>query len=145
MTAIGKTRVRKALLLIWTITLIWVAGCGDDDFKNEPRAAVPELLTGVIKPREVIVSPNRVGAGPIQITISNQTDEAHTVTLAGASVEERVGPVNPQDTATIQKTLEPGRYEVRAGAEERGAGRIRPATLRIGPRRRESNERLLLP
>lgn len=140
MTAIRKTRVRKSPILICAAALLLVPGCGDDDFKNDPRAAVPTVLTGVIKPREVIIAPDRVGAGPIEITISNQTDEAHTVTLEGASVEERVGPVNPQDTARIQKTLDPGRYEVRAGADG-----VKPAELRIGRRRAESNERLLLP
>lgn len=145
MTAIGKTRVRNSLLVLPAAALIGLAGCGDDDFKDEPRAAVPEVLTGVINARRVIISPNRVGAGPIRITISNQTGEARTVTLAGASVDERVGPVNPQDTATIQKTLEPGRYEVRAAAGNAGVDRIEPAVLRIGRPRPESNEQLQLP
>ena len=144
MTAIGKTRVRTPALLICAVALGTV-GCGDEDFKNDPRAAVPVELGGVIKPARVIVSPDRIGAGPVRVTVSNQTDEAHTVILRGHSVEERVGPVYPQDTAAIQKTLEPGRYELRAGSDEGAARPIEPAVLRIGPRRPESNERLLLP
>ena len=132
------------MLLICAVAL-GATACGDDDFKNEPRAAVPIELSGVIKPSRLIVSPDGVGAGPVRITISNQTDQAHTVILGGGAVEERVGPVYPQDTATIQKTLERGRYELRAESEEATTPRITPAELTIGPRRPESNDRLLLP
>ena len=143
MTAIRKTRVRKPALVICAVALGGPA-CGDDDFKDEPRAAVPIELGAVIKPKRVIVSPDDLGAGPVRITISNQTDRVHRVTLAGRAVRERVGPVYPQDTASIQKTLEPGRYEVRAGSED-AARAIAPAQLTIGPPRPESNDRLLLP
>lgn len=91
------------------------------------------------------VSPSKEGAGPFLITISNQTDDAHTVTLEGSRVEERVGPIQPQDTATIQKTLPRGKYEVRAGAEQAVEREIPPAELVIGPDRDPSNDRLLLP
>ncbi len=144
MTAIRKTRVRKPVLLICAVALT-ATGCGGDDFENEPRAAVPIELSGVIKPTRVIVSPDDVGAGPVRITISNQTDQARTVTLQGDAVEERVGPVYPQDTARIQKTLEPGRYEVRARSDDAAIPPVMPAELTIGRRRPKSNDRLLLP
>ena len=122
------------------------SGCGGgDDFENERRPAVPIELTGVIQERGVTVSPKREGAGPFVITISNQTDDAHTVTLEGTSVEERVGPIQPQDTATIQKTLAQGKYEVRAGSERAVKKEIPPAELDIGPDRDSSNDQLLLP
>ena len=143
MTAIGKTRVRKSLFLVCVVAF-GATGCGDDDFKNEPRAAVPVELSGVVKPARVIVSPADVGAGPVRIKISNHTSRAQTVTLHGHAVEERVGPVYPQDTARIQKTLAPGRYEVRAGSAD-AARAIMPAELTVGPERPESNDRLLLP
>ena len=106
---------------------------------------MPVDLTGVIQQNKVTVSPNRVGAGPIIITISNQTKDAHTVTLEGERVKERVGPINPLDTATIQSTLVPGDYEVRAGSSVAVPKEIAPATLRIGRARPNSNNRLLLP
>ncbi len=144
MTAIGKTRARKPALLICAAAF-GAPACGDDDFKNEPRPAVPIELGAVIKPKRVIVAPNHLGAGPVRITISNQTSEAHSVTLAGQGVSERVPPVYPQDTARIQKTLEPGRYELRAGSADDTSTAIAPAELTIGSRRPESNDRLLLP
>ena len=122
-----------------------VAGCGEDDFKNEARAPIREALTGVIQNDKVTVSPSKLGAGPVEITISNQTKADHTVTLEGESIVERQGPVAPGDTVTIQKTLEPGSYEVKAGSEKAVPKEIRPAVLSIGKERENSNNDLLLP
>lgn len=122
-----------------------VAGCGKEDFKNEARAPVREALTGVIQDDSVTVSPSKLGAGPVEITISNQTDARHSITLEGESIVERQGPVEPGDTATIQKTLKPGTYEVKAGSAKAVRAEIRPAVLTIGKERKNSNNDLLLP
>jgi hypothetical protein len=147
MRATRKTRRFRgsAALLATGVAVVLVAGCGSSDFKNKPRPAVPIELTGVIQEKKVTVSPNKVGAGPILITVSNQTNDAHTLTLEGESVRERVGPINPLDTATIQKTLRPGSYEVRAGSSVAVAHEIKPATLVIGKPRKDSNNQLLTP
>lgn len=122
-----------------------MAGCGEDDFKNEARAPVRLALTGVIQDDKVTVSPAKLGAGPVEITISNQTDSIRTITLEGESIREPQGPVKPGDTVTIQKTLEPGSYEVRAGSEKAVRQEIQPAVLEIGKQRKNSNNELLLP
>jgi hypothetical protein len=146
MRATSKTRMpRLAAVLTAAVVVVLVAGCGEDDFENKPRPAVPIELTGVIQEDKVTVSPRKVGAGPILITISNQTQAAHTVTLEGESIRERVGPVNPLDTATIQKTLKQGSYEVRAGSQRAVAREIKPAELTIGKARKNSSDELLLP
>jgi hypothetical protein len=124
---------------------VLATGCGEDDFENEPRPPVPVELTGVIKDDEVTVSPSRLGAGPVLITISNQTGRERTVTLEGESVTEEEGPIPPGDTATIQRTLSPGSYEVRAGSLTAMRKPIAPATLDIGAERADSNNELLLP
>jgi hypothetical protein len=136
-------RVRACAGLAVVAALI--AGCGEDDFKNEARAPVRLALTGVIQDDKVTVSPAKIGAGPVEITISNQTDSVRTVTLEGESISERQGPVQPGDTATIQKTLEPGSYEVRAGSKKAVRREIQPAVLTIGKERANSNNDLLLP
>lgn len=136
-----------------TVSAICVAGlafgaCGEDDFENEPRPPVPVQLTGVITEERVTISPDELGAGPVVITVSNQTDASHTVTLestGGGTTREQVGPINPLDTATLQRTLEPGRYTVRAGSEEAVEREIRPATITIGPERDSASDELLLP
>jgi hypothetical protein len=127
------------------LAAVFLAGCGEDDFKNEARAPVREELTGVIQPDELTVSPSKLGAGPVSITISNQTDDPHSITLEGNSTVDRAGPVQPGDTATIQKTLRPGSYEVKAGSEKAVSREIRPAVLKIGKERKNSNNELLLP
>jgi hypothetical protein len=121
------------------------AACGDEDFANEPRPPVPVELTGVIQDDAVTVSPSRIGAGPVSITISNQTGRDTTITLEGTETRTRVGPVAPLDTATIQRTLEPGLYEVRAGSKVALRQEIRPAQLEIGRERPSSSGDLLLP
>lgn len=146
MRATGKTRRSGAIAILVAGTLSVVAsGCGGEDFKNKPRPPVALQLTGVIQPKKVTVSPNKVGAGPVVITISNQTDEAHTVTLEGDTVKERIGPVQPEDTATIQKTLARGDYQVRAGSSVAVPKEIQPAKLTITNERRNTNNDLLTP
>jgi hypothetical protein len=125
--------------------VVLLAGCGGEDFKNEARAPIRLELSGVIQDDEVTVSPAKIGAGPVAITISNQTQAPHSVTLEGASTVDRAGPIGPGDTTTIQKTLAPGSYEVKAGSEKAVTTEIRPAVLRIGKSRKNSNNDVLLP
>jgi hypothetical protein len=122
-----------------------VAGCGDEDFENEPRPPVPVELTGVIQDDAVTVSPSRIGAGPLLITMSNQTRNEVVITLEGESIIDEVGPVPPLETATIQKTLDPGLYEVQAGSDVALPREIRPAELEIDRERDSSSSDLLLP
>jgi hypothetical protein len=136
-------RVRACAGLAVVAALI--AGCGEDDFKNEARAPIRLALTGVIQDDKVTVSPAKIGAGPVEITISNQTDSVRTITLEGESITEQQGPVQPGDTTTIQKTLAPGSYEVRAGSKKAVRREIQPAVLEIGKERKNSNNDVLLP
>ena len=66
-------------------------------------------------------------------------------TRSGQGVQERVGPINPLDTATLQKTLRPGRYTVTAGTEQATAKAIAAATLVIGKERASGSDKVLLP
>src|SRR3954454_18401471 len=125
--------------------VVLLAGCGVEHFKNEARAPIRLELSGVIQDDAVTVSPAKVGAGPVAITISNQTDAPHSITLEGASTVDRAGPVEPGDTAVIQKTLAPGSYEVKAASEKAVPKEIRPAVLRISKERKNSNNDVLLP
>ena len=123
-----------------------VSGCGGSDkFKNEPRPPAPVQLTGVITERGVTVSPDRVGAGPIILLISNQTEQAHTITLEGGDTQDTVGPVNPLDTAKLQQTVVEGDYEVKAGSPKATARELDAATLRVGRPRQSSSDETLLP
>src|SRR4051794_24975545 len=131
--------------LLATAGLAVTGGGGGSDFKNEPRPPAPVQLTGVIQDNKVTVSPNRVGAGPIIIIVSNQTQNAHTLTLDGGETKDTVGPINPLDTAKIQQTLKEGSYQLRAGSARAVAKEVKPAKLSVGPQRRDSSNQVLLP
>jgi hypothetical protein len=138
----GRTRAISLCLA----TAVIVAGCGSSDkFENKPRPPTPVQLTGVVTDKEVTISPKRVGAGPVILLVSNQTDAAHTVTLEGEGTIDRVGPVNPLDTATLQSTLKPGSYTVKAGSTSATKKEISPGTLTVGEQRSSSSNQLLLP
>jgi hypothetical protein len=146
MRDLRKTRaIRCAATLLLAGSVTAATGCGGEDFANNPRPAAAIELTGVIRDTEVTISPAKVGAGPIVITISNQTNSAHTITLEGETIRERVGPVNPQGTGTIQKTLQPGTYKVKAGSEKAVPREIKAAHLTIGKKRPSSSNEVLQP
>jgi hypothetical protein len=148
MSSTWNKRQGRAILLVGGLSLaIGAAGCGSEEYANAPRPPAFVELTGVISDENVTISPKREGAGPVRITIANQTDRALTVTLEGEDLEAQVGPVSPQDTAEIQKTLTTGEYEVRAGSSRAVniEDQIAPAKLTIGPERDSSDGQLLLP
>jgi hypothetical protein len=140
-------RIRAGTLLVGSaLAVSGLAGCGGGDkFANKPRPPVPIELTGVITDQRVTVSPNRVGAGPVTITVSNQTQRSHTIILEGDSTRETIGPVNPLDTGRIQQTLAQGTYEIRAGSSAAMPKEIRAAKLVIGPPRQSSSGDVQLP
>ena len=142
-----RQTVRMRRIAVTTaIAAVALTGCGGGkDFANDPRPPVPLQLTGVITKQKVTISPRKVGAGPVVITVSNQTGQSHTLTLDGNGVQERVGPINPLDTAQLQKTLKPGKYTVTAGSEAAVARQIEPATLVIGKERPSASDKVLLP
>jgi hypothetical protein len=140
-----------ALLSAAAASAVVAGGCGgDDDFENDPRPAVQLQLTGVITEERVTVSPRILAPGPIVLIVSNQTDEAHTLRLEGPEVDERIGPVNPGDTGTLQATFVDTSgsesYTMRANPASGGAvdpeDVIRPATISIRPKPEDVCQRL---
>jgi poly(3-hydroxybutyrate) depolymerase len=141
-------RMRCAALVAGLALSTALAGCGQQDFtRTPPRPPATIQITGVITPQEVEVSPNRIGAGPIILIVSNQASTSHTVILEGERLRERVGPINPQDTATIQANLQQGRYTVRAGSERAvsPSQAIKPDVLSVGRERPTGEDELLRP
>jgi hypothetical protein len=122
-------------------------GCGGGtNFQAKPRPPATIQLTGVITDHGVIVSPNRVGAGPVQILVSNQTQEAHTLTLDGANIQPvRSRPIDPTDTGSITRSLTPGVYTVKAGTASAVKNQLAAARIVIGKARPDSNNQVGLP
>jgi hypothetical protein len=139
---------RGARLIAGIALLSALSGCGQKDFlRDPPRPPLPLQITGVITVTGVTVSPNRIGGGPVVIIVSNQDDVSHTVVLEGEQTREQVGPINPQDAATITTDLTQGRYVIRAGSERATApgDQLDPATLVVGQRRPTGEDDLLRP
>ena len=132
-----------ALLALAAMT---AAGCGGESkFQNKPRPPAPVQLTGVITDKGVTISPNRVGEGPVILLISNQTQQAHTITLDGQNTTDTVGPINPLDTAKLQQTVEQGDYQVKAGSSKAAPKELKAGKIVVGPPRKSSSNQVNLP
>ena len=162
----GSCRLAATALASGSMLLGLSACGGEDHFKNEPRPPVPTQLTGVITNDEVTVSPDVLPLKPekgqqeastdldtpIRLIISNQSDDPHTITLTGKTrdgkaISADTPPIAPLDTAQIQQTLPPGKYEVKAGSERAvdPGEQIAAATLTVNPNRQTSSDDVLLP
>jgi hypothetical protein len=130
------------------LPLLAVAGCGGgDDYANKPRPPAPINVTAAITNARVSVSPQRFGAGPIVLIISNQSTSAQKVTfetdeLGGSQPGRKfeTTPVNPRATATLKVDVRQGDWKLRAGD-----GGIRAAAVSVGRERKSSQGDLLLP
>jgi hypothetical protein len=133
----------RMLAMLATFALAAVAiGCGgDDEARSEARPPVPINISVSLNEDGVTASPDSFGAGPITLLIANQSGASQTLTIDGPRLRRSVGPINPQDTATVRLLVEPGEFTVSA-AESAG---LREAQLRVGPERPSAQNQLLLP
>jgi hypothetical protein len=118
------------------------AGCGGDGERTNslrPPSAVNVAVQ--IGDERVSVSPRRIGAGPLNIIVSNQSSASHQVLIDGPRVKRSVGPINPEDTASLQVTVSPGEYIV--SVED--SGTLTPGRLQVGAKRPSAQNELLLP
>jgi hypothetical protein len=147
--AVHATRMtsRAAMMAIFA-SLLAFSGCGDDDgFGNKPPPPAEITVSVTIAPRGVTASPSRVGAGPIELLVSNQTGTSQRLTLqsetsdnGGRKLRQSTGPINPGDTASLKAHVDRGTYTVSAGD-----GAIGPGRIHVGPARRHATDRLLQP
>jgi hypothetical protein len=130
------------------LALVSVAGCGGgDDYANRPRPPAPINVTAAITDARVSVSPQRFGAGPIVLIISNQSTRAQKVTfetdeLGGSQPGRKFNttPINPRGTATLKVDVRRGDWKLRVGD-----GGIRAASVSVGGKRKSAQDELLQP
>jgi hypothetical protein len=130
------------------LALAAVAGCGGgDDYANEPRPPAPINVTAAITNQRVSVSPQRFGAGPIVLVISNQSSTAQEVTFEtdelGGSKPGRTfstTPINPRGTATLKVDVRQGAWKLRTKD-----GGIQAAAVSVGKQRKSAQNELLQP
>jgi hypothetical protein len=116
-----------------------VAGCGRNDFNNDPRPPIPAEVSVKIAPDGVAVSPKEFGAGLVNFTVANLTDETGSLAIDGP-VDATSAPVAPGDADTIKVETKSGDYE----ASVDGIA-VRPFNFTVGPERPSGQNDLLLP
>jgi len=134
-------QAKHVLALLLGLLAIALAACGESDDRNQNRPPVPINVSVQLGTKKVTASPAKFGAGPITLLVANQSGASQTVTIDGPRVRQSVGPINPEDTATLKVSVQPGDYTL-AAAE---AGGLRPAKLTVGPKRPSGQNTLLLP
>jgi hypothetical protein len=122
------------------VAALAIAGCGRDDFENDPRPAVPAEITVKISDQDVVVSPAEFGAGLVNFTIANLTDEAAILIVEGPTVAQ-TGEIPPNGNALLKAEMESGSYDVIAEGPEG----VVPFLLEVGPDRPSGQDDLLLP
>lgn len=128
------------------VALMSLAACGDDkSYKNDPRPAKTIVIAAAILPDKVSVSPSKFGAGPISLTVANETDASQRISIVRQvngqpQANEQTGPINPHDTATLKADVDEGDYVIRV----EGDG-IAPAKITVGAARASAQNELLQP
>lgn len=127
--------------------MLLIGGCGDDGFANRERAPDRILLSVAITPRDITVSRSHIGAGTVELIASNLTARSQQITLRSEMLspgtpplEQRTGPINPGDTASLTVELAPGTYRITTSGDGQQS-----ATIRVGARRSSRSDQLLQP
>ena len=139
--------LRRIVSAFACLAMLGAAGCGDSkSYKNDPRPPQTIVITAAILPDKVSVSPSKFGAGPISLTVANETDASQRISIVrkvngqSQDTNDQTGPINPHDTATLKADVDEGDYEIRV----EGDG-IKAATISVGARRASAQNELLQP
>lgn len=132
------------VLLALAALVLFGAGCGSDDFENNPRPPSPIEVTAKIDDEKVVVSPTKIqgspiGAGPINLTIANLTDDRHVLSINGPT-DNTTDPIVAQGTLEYKFNAEEGDYV--ASVDDSS---IRNFSFEVGPERPSAQNDLLLP
>ena len=121
------------------VAVLAIAGCGRNDFKNDPGQPIPAEVSVKIATDGVVVSPKEFGAGLVNFTVANLTNQTGSLVIRGP-VNAESDAMGPSDTQTIKVQVKSGSYE----ASSNGIG-VRPFRFTVGPERPTGQNQLLLP
>jgi hypothetical protein len=136
----ARRRGTAVLAALATLALVALAGCGRDDFENDPRPPVPLEISVKISDSAVRVSPAAFGAGLVNFTIANLSEEAAALVLEGPTLAES-DQIPPNGSALLKAEMETGRYQASAD----GPSGVIPFEIAVGPERPSGKDDLLLP
>jgi hypothetical protein len=120
-------------------TALIAAGCGRDDFENEPRPPVPDEVSVKIATSGVGMSPKEFGAGLVNFTIANLTTDSGTLAIHGP-IDAESNEIPPGAAETLKVDMKSGTYE----ASVSGIA-VKPFGFTVGPERPSGQNDLLLP
>jgi hypothetical protein len=116
-----------------------LAGCGAEEFPNDPRPPAPIEVSARVDSNRVQVSPDKFGAGLVNFTVANLSSSPVRFNVTGPTEGSTVE-IQPGAPDYLKMNLKEGTYEVSASK-----AKIRPATIEVGPERPSSQNKLLEP
>ena len=119
---------------------VLVAGCGAEDFPNDPRPPAPVELSARVDDGGVVVAPKEIGAGLATITISNQAGDDVALNFSGPGDDRETNTIPAGGVGSIKLALQQGDYEV-----EPDVSSISSGDLVVGAERESAQNELLLP
>lgn len=144
---------RPTLILALAASAVLVAGCGasSKSRNSELRPPAPRLVSASVVGDKILLSPARIGGGPVTLAVTNETESRRRLTFASTTPAGTAGETDAG--ASQSATLEPG---VNALLKANlGAGStwsvsvddesVAPAILYVGPERPSSQNDLMLP
>jgi hypothetical protein len=152
-------RIQTIAVIGATVTAVGVTGCGSagSAAASRPDPPAPITLSAFVGRGTVRVSPVRLGAGPVLLTVADQSPRAIAlvITRAGSGrAIARTAPINPEGATQVKLDLGSGEYTVAAlmhsgrhGSASAGSDRSAALTtmLHVGPERTSSGDQVLEP
>jgi hypothetical protein len=132
---------RAALGALGALAAIALAACGSKSFPNNPRPPSQIEISAKVDSKRVVVSPDRFGAGLVNFTVANLSDSPINFTISGPQKRVSSGEIEPGAPGSLKANLKEGDYRATAGQGARAA----PASIKVGPERKSSQNKLLLP
>jgi hypothetical protein len=137
--ASGRGR-QATLAAVGILAVVSLAACGSKDFANDPRPPAPIDVSAKVDSQKVQVSPQKFGAGLVTFTVANLSSSPIRLQISGPK-KASSNAIQPGMPGSLQVQLPQGDYRVTAGP----AARARPTTITVGPERKTSQNKLLLP
>ena len=143
---------RKAtFLLAISASAALATGCGDGSGQrtSELRPPAPALVSAAITEDAVLLSPSRIGGGPVTLAVTNESETRRRVSFTasgspagpGNTGDDQSASLAPGVNALLRANVEPGsRWSVRVDDPS-----IDPGVLYVGAERPSSQNDLMLP
>ena len=123
------------------------SGCGSTSGQrtSELRPPAPALISASVTESGILLSPKRIGGGPVTLAVTNESESRYRVSFSPTSSPDGAGgqsaSLPPGINALLRADLEPGS----SWAVSVEDGSLEPQTLYVGPERPSSQNDLMLP